>query len=76
MKKIIKDLTIVRNKSINPDHYLLELLAPEKLPEIIPGQFVEVLIDNSKNTFLRSLKTPILVIVLSRPRFDIDRIIN
>ncbi len=53
MKKVLQNLKVIRNIQLNPDHYLLELLAPEKLPEILPGQFVEVLIDNSKNTFLR-----------------------
>ena len=52
MKKI-QDLKVIKNTRLNPDNYLLKLLSSEKLPKIMPGQFVEVLIENSTNTFLR-----------------------
>ncbi len=53
MKKIIQDLKIIENKKISSDYFILKLLSKKKLPEILPGQFTQVLITNSKNTFLR-----------------------
>ncbi len=53
MTKLIQNVKVLRNKKLNSSYFVLELLAPEKLPKILPGQFVQVLIDNSKNTFLR-----------------------
>jgi dihydroorotate dehydrogenase electron transfer subunit len=52
-KKAIEDIKIVRNIRINPRHFLLELLSNDELPEIYPGQFVQVLVKNSPTTFLR-----------------------
>ena len=37
----------------NDRHFILELQAPEPLPVILPGQFVEVLVENSATTLLR-----------------------
>ena len=53
MKKHINNLKIISNKSLNRDFFLLELSVPHSINEILPGQFVEVLIENSANTFLR-----------------------
>ena len=47
------NFTVVRNTDLTPRHFLLELLAPQKLPEMFPGQFVQVLVENSPSTFLR-----------------------
>lgn len=52
-KKRIHDLRVMRNHRLTPDYFELELHAPEPLPEIFPGQFVEVLVEGSSNTFLR-----------------------
>ncbi len=55
MRKHIIDFIIVENRHIH-DNYSLLILQPkskDKLPEINPGQFVQVAIDNSKTTFLR-----------------------
>jgi len=52
-KKLVKDLQVVDNKRLNERHFLLELLAPEPLPMMLPGQFVQVYISNSPGTFLR-----------------------
>jgi len=52
-KKLVQDLQIINNKRLNERHFLLELLAPDPLPVMLPGQFVQVLIENSQNTFLR-----------------------
>lgn len=54
MKKIM-DLRIVSNTPLG-DKYVLMVLTPtdyQKLPEIKPGQFVNIAVPNSKTTFLR-----------------------
>ena len=53
MKKFMLDLTVKENQSLNSQYYLLKLTATEKLPEMLPGQFVEILVDNAPNVFLR-----------------------
>jgi dihydroorotate dehydrogenase electron transfer subunit len=53
MKKYILDLKIKKNKQINHQYFLLVLGSDSKLPEMLPGQFAEVRIDGSKDTFLR-----------------------
>jgi len=52
-KKYISELKVIENKNLNNKYYTLLLQAEEILPEIIPGQFVQVEISKSKNTFLR-----------------------
>ena len=51
MKKLI-DFTVTENKRLNHDTILL-VLHSEELPEIQPGQFVNVRVDHSPSTFLR-----------------------
>jgi len=51
--KQVQDLRVVSNTRLNPRHFVLELLAPEKLPVILPGQFTQVLVEDSPSTFLR-----------------------
>jgi dihydroorotate dehydrogenase electron transfer subunit len=53
MKKRIHDMRVVRNQRLTPDFFELELHSSEALPLILPGQFVEVLVEGSPNTFLR-----------------------
>ena len=53
MKKFILDLIVKKNETLNNQYSLLILTSTEKLPEILPGQFAEVRVDNSPNTFLR-----------------------
>lgn len=53
MKKIIQDLKVVRKKVVNDYHFLLTLQSSENLPMIIPGQFVQVLVENAPAVFLR-----------------------
>jgi dihydroorotate dehydrogenase electron transfer subunit len=52
MKKIL-DFKLLTNELLNQDTYLLGLECSEKMPECLPGQFVNVKIDNSPETFLR-----------------------
>ena len=49
MKKLI-DFTVTENKRLNHDPTLL-VLNSDELPEIQPGQFVNVRVDNSPSTF-------------------------
>ena len=53
MKKYCLDLTVVSNEHISSRHVLLKLTSETALPEMHPGQFVEVRVDGSPHTFLR-----------------------
>lgn len=53
MRKRTNDFQVIDNKQLKKDFCILELLSPEALPEISPGQFVQVRVDNSPGTFLR-----------------------
>jgi dihydroorotate dehydrogenase electron transfer subunit len=53
MKKQIDSLKIVDNKQLNKEFFVLQLQSDKQLPEIIPGQFVQVKVEGSPNTFLR-----------------------
>ncbi len=53
MTKRIEDLKIVANKRLNNDFFILELTSGNKLPEFKPGQFAQVRVDDSQDTFLR-----------------------
>ncbi|GAB6011165.1 dihydroorotate dehydrogenase electron transfer subunit [Viscerimonas tarda] len=54
MKKML-DLVVSDNILLNKNYCLLKLTTLDKtpLPEMLPGQFVEVKVDNSPKTFLR-----------------------
>ena len=47
------DLKVVGNSRLHADCYLLKLRSGTRLPEMIPGQFVQVRVDDSQKTFLR-----------------------
>lgn len=53
MKKFMLDLILKKNVPLSNQHALLILTSPDKLPEILPGQFAEVRVDGSSTTFLR-----------------------
>lgn len=53
MKKHILDLTVCSVEKLNERYALLKLTCKETLPEMLPGQFVEVRVDNSPHTMLR-----------------------
>jgi dihydroorotate dehydrogenase electron transfer subunit len=53
MAKRIEDLKVIENKRLNDDFFTLELAGNDKLPDFLPGQFVQVRIDGSSSTFLR-----------------------
>jgi dihydroorotate dehydrogenase electron transfer subunit len=53
IKKYLMDLKVVENKRLHADYCLLKLTSGKTLPEMIPGQFVQVRVDGSPKTFLR-----------------------
>lgn len=53
MKKYCLDLTVKEVKHPTPNHALLVLTDKNQLPEMMPGQFVEVQVRGSETTFLR-----------------------
>lgn len=53
MKKFILDLTVNSVDALSDKHVLIKLTDDKPLPEMLPGQFVEVRVDNSPSTFLR-----------------------
>ncbi len=53
MKKYVLDLTVRSVEQLSPRHVLLRLTDQHPLPDMQPGQFVEVRVDHSPSTFLR-----------------------
>ena len=53
MKKLILDLILKKNIRLNEQVYLLIFSSEKGLPEILPGQFAQVKINDSPATFLR-----------------------
>lgn len=53
MKKYILDLTVNSVEALSDKHVLIKLTDDKPLPEMLPGQFVEVRVDNTPYTFLR-----------------------
>jgi dihydroorotate dehydrogenase electron transfer subunit len=53
MTKSVSNFQLIDNKRIKKDFFVLELLSEQPLPEILPGQFVQVRVNESRETFLR-----------------------
>ncbi|TFG41743.1 MAG: dihydroorotate dehydrogenase electron transfer subunit [Bacteroidia bacterium] len=53
MAKRIEDFTVKENRRLNNDLFILELTGNNYLPSLKPGQFVQVKIEGSPETFLR-----------------------
>jgi dihydroorotate dehydrogenase electron transfer subunit len=53
MKKYCLDMTVSQVVHINEKYVPLKLTHEDTLPEMVPGQFVEVRVDGSPTTFLR-----------------------
>jgi 2-polyprenylphenol hydroxylase and related flavodoxin oxidoreductases len=53
MTKRIESLKVIENKPLKKDFFIIELESSIKLPEMMPGQFVQARIDGSPETFLR-----------------------
>jgi dihydroorotate dehydrogenase electron transfer subunit len=53
MTKRIDDLKVIQNKRLNKDFFIIELEGNTKIPVLKPGQFAQVRVDGSPETFLR-----------------------
>ena len=53
MKKYLLDLTVKSVERIHERYVLIRLTDDKPLPEMLPGQFVEIRVDGSPTTFLR-----------------------
>jgi len=53
MKKYVQDLIVYDKQVLNNEYFLLELTYSEPLPDMLPAQFVEVLVENAPGVFLR-----------------------
>ncbi len=53
MKKHILYLVVTQNNKLHDNYVLIKMTHSEKLPEMLPGQFAELRVDNSTSTFLR-----------------------
>jgi len=53
MKKYILDLEVKSVERVHERYVLIRLTDDKPLPEMLPGQFVEVRVDGSSSTFLR-----------------------
>ena len=53
MKKFLLDLKVKSVEQIHQRYVLIKLTADQPLPEMLPGQFVEIRVDGSPATFLR-----------------------
>jgi dihydroorotate dehydrogenase electron transfer subunit len=53
MAKRIESLKVIENKRLNNEFFVLELSGDGKMPHMKPGQFVQVKVEDSPETFLR-----------------------
>jgi len=53
MKKYMVDLTVTSNVRLNSNYNLIKLTQQDPLPDVWPGQFVQVKVEDSVGTFLR-----------------------
>ena len=53
MKKYLLDLKVKSVEQIHQRYVLIKLTDDQPLPEMLPGQFVEIRVDGSPSTFLR-----------------------
>ncbi len=51
--KLIENLIISKKETLTEDYFLIECQSQQSLKDIKPGQFANLEIENSKNTFLR-----------------------
>lgn len=53
MKKHVLDLEVIDNRRLNDEFVVIDVTHTELLPEMKPGQFIQVLVEGSPSTFLR-----------------------
>lgn len=66
----VRDFTVCSNEALNDRNHLLKVMPAgnETLPEMHPGQFVQILVDNSPHVFLRR---PISINFVDREKNEI-----
>lgn len=52
-KKEVRNLVVTENISLNATNFLIRLRSSEPLPQLVPGQFVNIEIKNTSEIFLR-----------------------
>ena len=52
-KKEVRNLVVTENISLNATNFLIRLRSSEPLPQIVPGQFVNIEVKNTSEIFLR-----------------------
>ena len=57
MKKLLIDLIVTSFEQLNDKYFLLKLFSNTPIPEIVPGQFLEVRVDTVSYTHLRAHET-------------------
>lgn len=53
MAKRIEDLVITKNIRLTDEIFILEITSSQNIPQLLPGQFVQVKVEGSPDTFLR-----------------------
>ena len=53
MRKQMLDLTVTSNQELPSNYVLIKLTSEKTLPEILPGQFVQLRVDGTPSVFLR-----------------------
>jgi len=49
----VEDFELISNRRLTRDYFVIDLLGKGRLEKILPGQFVQVRVDNNRDTFLR-----------------------
>lgn len=74
MKKYVKDLRVENVDFLREDYILLRLSDPDgALPDMLPGQFVQIAVEGSPTTFLRR---PISINFVDKARQEFDLLIH
>ena len=68
MRKFVLDLKVNSVQWVHERYVLIKLTDHDPLPSMLPGQFVEVLVDGSSTTFLRR---PISIHFVDRERNEL-----
>ncbi len=53
MEKFLTEFKVVANRRLNREYVVIELKHPSELPEMHPGQFVQIKVENTPSTYLR-----------------------
>lgn len=72
-KKRVDNLKVLSNRTINEDYYVLEIQANHDISNFLPGQFVNLLVADTRNAFLRR---PISIYDIHPERNSMDLLIQ